>query len=110
MRPAALSDAELVEISTYHGILIDQVMRSRGYTQIGRYNASSWKTLAQRNFRDILSTEIGRAEYANWELRPELRAIVEELRANNELYDCKKYYRDIVDLVKGDSPQRSEND
>jgi hypothetical protein len=100
LKPTELSEAELVEMSTYHGILYDQFMRARGYSQIGRYNASSWKTLAERNFSDILSTEIGRAEYATWELRPEFSAIVEELRANNDLYDCQEYYRDIVDLVK----------
>lgn len=109
MRPTELSDSELVEMSTYHTILFDQIMRARGYSQIGRYNASSWKTLAERNFKDILSTEIGRAEYASWELRSEFTTIVEELRANNELYDCQEHYRDIVDLVKENSQQGPED-
>ena len=71
MRPTEISEAELVEMSTYHRILFDQFLRAQGYSQIGRYTGSSWKSLAERNFREILSTEIGRAEYASWGLRPE---------------------------------------
>ena len=96
MRPLELSESELVEMSTYHWILIDQIERSKGYQDIGRFTATSWETLAHRNLEELLSSEIGRAEYETWNLRPYLKTIGDAILADSESPNCGDYYQSIV--------------